>query len=306
MAPTASFTQTVTDLGVALDGTGSTDSDGQVQSYAWDFGDSVTGAGVTAQHTYAAAGTYTVRLTVTDDAGATNTVSRDVTVTAPKPPAVQPIAADAFERSVAVGLGSADTGGAWTVTGWTGSASVSGGKGHLQVSKAGGRATASLDGIAAQDVAVQATVALPQMPTGGGLYVSVLGRKSGTNDYRAVLKVTATGGVTLGLSREVAGVETKLRTVTVPGLTYTPGTLVTVRFDLAGSGTTVLNAKAWLAGSAEPAAWLVTSSDSAPELQGPGGIGLDAYVSGSSTAVPVIVDVDDLWAGPAGTKPEEH
>ena len=42
-----------------------------------------TGTGVTATHAYAVEGTYTVRLTVTDGAGATATTTRDVTVVRP-------------------------------------------------------------------------------------------------------------------------------------------------------------------------------------------------------------------------------
>ena len=64
-----------------FDGSGSTDADGTIAGYAWNFGDgSAHGTGATPSHTYAAAGTYTVTLTVTDDDGATDTVSHDVTV----------------------------------------------------------------------------------------------------------------------------------------------------------------------------------------------------------------------------------
>jgi PKD repeat protein len=54
-----------------------------VAGYAWDFGDGSTGSGVSASHSYAAAGTYSVALTVTDDRGATGTTTRSVTVQAP-------------------------------------------------------------------------------------------------------------------------------------------------------------------------------------------------------------------------------
>lgn len=80
--PVASFTSAVTNLSVAVDGGASTDADGTVASYAWDFGDGATGTGVTAQHAYSAAGTYTVTLTVTDNQGATGTKTASVTVTA--------------------------------------------------------------------------------------------------------------------------------------------------------------------------------------------------------------------------------
>ncbi|WP_305885110.1 pre-peptidase C-terminal domain-containing protein [Pleionea sp. CnH1-48] len=81
--PSASFTDSCTDLACSFDGSGSTDSDGTIASYAWNFGDGSTGTGANASHTYSAAGTYTVSLTVTDNQGATNSTSKSITVTAP-------------------------------------------------------------------------------------------------------------------------------------------------------------------------------------------------------------------------------
>jgi PKD repeat protein len=83
-APTASFTSSTSDLSVALDASASSDSDGSVASYAWDFGDASTATGKTATHSYDKAGTYTVSLTVTDDKGATGTKTAQVVVTAPR------------------------------------------------------------------------------------------------------------------------------------------------------------------------------------------------------------------------------
>ena len=92
-APVASFSTGGAGLAITADGTGSTDADGTIAGYAWDFGDNTTGTGATTSHTYAAAGTYTVTLTVTDNAGGTNTATKSVTV-APVPPAnVAPTAA---------------------------------------------------------------------------------------------------------------------------------------------------------------------------------------------------------------------
>ena len=54
-------------------------------SYAWDYGDGTTGSGSSSSHTYGASGDYTVSLRVTDDAGATGSVTHTVTATVPKP-----------------------------------------------------------------------------------------------------------------------------------------------------------------------------------------------------------------------------
>lgn len=80
-SPTASFTYGCTDLTCDFDGSGSTDSDGTIASYSWDFGDGSTGSGVTASHSYSADGTYSVTLTVTDDEGATDSSTQSVSVT---------------------------------------------------------------------------------------------------------------------------------------------------------------------------------------------------------------------------------
>ncbi len=86
VAPTASFTASCTDLGCSFDGRASVDSDGTITNYAWDFGDGATGTSATTTHPYATAGTYTVRLTVTDNQSATGTTTRTVTVTNPPAP----------------------------------------------------------------------------------------------------------------------------------------------------------------------------------------------------------------------------
>jgi PKD repeat protein len=70
-------------LSCSFDGSGSSDSDGSIASYAWEFGDGTTGSGAMRRHVYTAAGTYTVTLTVTDDENATEVDSRSVTVSAP-------------------------------------------------------------------------------------------------------------------------------------------------------------------------------------------------------------------------------
>jgi RHS repeat-associated protein len=67
----------------ALDfnGSNSTDADGTITVYAWDFGDGTTATGATPQHTYTAAGNYTARLTVTDNQNAQASATTTVNIT---------------------------------------------------------------------------------------------------------------------------------------------------------------------------------------------------------------------------------
>ena len=66
---------------VNFDGSGSSDPDGSVASYAWDFGNGRTASTPTASANYTQPGTYHVVLTVTDNRGATGTASKDIVVT---------------------------------------------------------------------------------------------------------------------------------------------------------------------------------------------------------------------------------
>jgi PKD domain-containing protein len=89
IAPTAAFSTSVSP-GVAgspvgFNGAGSSDEDGSIASYSWNFGDSSSGSGANPSHTYAAAGFYTVTLTVTDNGGQTAEVTHSLTVEAPPP-----------------------------------------------------------------------------------------------------------------------------------------------------------------------------------------------------------------------------
>lgn len=63
----------VVKIPVTFDGSGSNDSDGEIASYDWDFGDGNSGTGVSSTNIYTNPGNYTVTLTVTDDGGKTDT-----------------------------------------------------------------------------------------------------------------------------------------------------------------------------------------------------------------------------------------
>lgn len=102
-APTASFAFSPTSpdeaVGVHFEGSGSSDPDGTIVAYDWDFGDGTNGTGSSPIHPYASAGTFLVTLQVTDDMGLTNTTRESLVV---RPPNVFPTAVLAIAPTRAV------------------------------------------------------------------------------------------------------------------------------------------------------------------------------------------------------------
>ncbi len=86
--PVARFAQSCNELECSFDASASYDPDGSIALYSWDFGDGTTATGRRVQHTYAQGGTYNVRLTVTDNLGATGS-----TLLAISPAKLPPVAA---------------------------------------------------------------------------------------------------------------------------------------------------------------------------------------------------------------------
>ncbi|MCA9265829.1 MAG: DUF3466 family protein, partial [Planctomycetales bacterium] len=85
-APTAEITPSRTKgrapLQVTFDASSSTDPDGNIVSFDWDFGDGTSDSGLKVTHSFYDAGVFTVGLTVTDAGGLADYASVDITVRA--------------------------------------------------------------------------------------------------------------------------------------------------------------------------------------------------------------------------------
>ena len=86
--PTADFTYACTATDCSFTSTSTDEAPGSVTAYAWDFGDGGTSDMAGPTHTYSVTvpTDFTVRLTVTDDQGATDDTTRTITITPPNTP----------------------------------------------------------------------------------------------------------------------------------------------------------------------------------------------------------------------------
>jgi chitodextrinase len=84
LPPVASFTSSPTapraGQEIFFNASASTDPDGSIVSYDWDFGDGNSGSGRETSHVYASAQSYVVVLTVTDNSAGTGSTSKTVVV----------------------------------------------------------------------------------------------------------------------------------------------------------------------------------------------------------------------------------
>jgi hypothetical protein len=84
------------------------------------------------------------------------------------------------------------------------------------------------------------------------------------------------------LDRKVSGTELQIGASVNNAFSYTSGTRVNVRFQVSGSGTTTLRARAWKDAASEPSSWAVETTDTVGP-QNAGAIGIRQYMPGTAT-----------------------
>ena len=144
-----------------------------------------------------------------DDGGATDAVTHDVAVTAP---ANAPFVVDTYARTVPSGWGTANVGGAWSLTGTASAFSVAGGTGSIRHAAAGSQVTATMGAVSSSDTDLTFGFNVDKLTA--GYYLTTTGRRvSAGNEYRARALVTSANKVTVMLTRLVGGVQTSISTI---------------------------------------------------------------------------------------------
>lgn len=159
--PVAIFTSTANGGTVNFDASGSTDSDGSINSYKWDFGDGATGNGVTVAHQFGTILSSPVTLTVIDDSGGVGIVQQSISTLPAK------WLQDSFTETTTTVLTAhkPDIGDAWTMANIDSQPfNVSGGKGYV------------LNSLASGDIAINTAT-----PTGNDYSVTVSGILNSTS-----------------------------------------------------------------------------------------------------------------------------
>ncbi|HJV14348.1 MAG TPA: hypothetical protein VJ625_10695 [Propionibacteriaceae bacterium] len=183
----------------------------------------------------------------------------------------QPYAADYFDRSDGRGWGSAEVGGRWTTRGSSSDYLVSDGVGIMRVSPGEVRG-AFLNRASRETADVSATVRMNTLTA----TVVVVGRKVKGDDYRAVIKFSGRGALSVFLEAQQAGEAVPLsNTVSLIGK-YQEGEEIKIKLQVFGVNPTVLRAKVWRAAEVEPPAWSVTAQDGFDRLQRSGVVGIMA------------------------------
>ena len=204
MLPTAAYAFDCVGLACTFNGGTSTDPDGTIATYAWSFGDTTSGNGQVAARTFAQAGSYPVQLTVTDNRGGTNSVTKNVNVA--------PIASD-----IALSASGSYTGGQKANHSWTVPAGVDSGDTMLLF-------------------VTGSTAAVPSTPTGWALVDDVVDVDTRTVVYSRVAG-PGDAGAPIDVTWTAAG-ETK-STITVMSLAAYSGVddvaVTEAAIELAGS-----------------------------------------------------------------------
>lgn len=149
-------------------------------------------------------------------------------------------------------------------------------------------------GVANTDIA--ATFSTDKLAVGSSQLVGVVARHDGVSlTYFARVVINTSGTMQLQILYINGGTENTLVTNTVAGLTHTANTAYRIRFQVIG---TTLQAKLWLASTAEPGAWTVTTTDS---NLASGFYGTYNRLSSTVTNAPVTVTWDNFVALHPGT-----
>lgn len=203
---------------------------------------------------------------------------------------------DDYSRTVSRGWGTLTSGQPYKLVGASSLFSVDGNRARINALGPGHSAGAYL---ATGTVATQvhSVIRIPSTtPSRLGVYYSLeMRRQSNGAAYRATLNVGRNGATALSISRGVHGSEVKLAG-NLAGPKVAAGQDVTLMAAVTGTSPALVQVKAFLRGSVEPAWQLTVKDTAASRITNKGDIGILAYVSSSSVPTTLAFDTLRVWS----------
>ena len=171
---------------------------------------------------------------------------------------------DTFNRTVSNGLGSADTGGSYTLVGTAANFQVAPSVATVNMPDTFAEQTGLLVGTTTTDMELTATIQTTDFPTDADCYLHFYVRGTGSNVsncyFIEVLIQPGNSQTGVGIYKAVGGVNTALtaNVIGISGASWANNQLIKVRFRAQGS---TLQAKIWRAADSEPGSWTVSVTD---------------------------------------------
>ena len=209
----------------------------------------------------------------------------------PTAPPSTTLARDPFTRTTSNAWGSAATGGAWSVAGTAADYDVNGAEATAYHSGSGQMRSAFLPSLRIRDLDAVFRVKTSAAASGDGQYAYFVARQvNASTEYRAKLHIATAGKAYAQITKVVNNVESQVSPYVSVGTIHTANGYIWVRLRVTGSTPTTLSLKVWKDGSAQPAAWQATGTESTAALQQPGTLGFRTYLGGAAGAVTYAFD----------------
>ncbi len=216
------------------------------------------------------------------------------------------IAVDSFSRSSSTGWGLAEKGGAYTHL-WGASAandfSADGSTGLLTLSSGGTAREANLNGISVLDSVSEVTVSFDTLANANSFMRLQTRMVNNNTTYRATYQVSSNGIANGFVDRLANGSWAKVGQTASLGIQLQPNTDYRLKVQTSGTNPTTISMKIWPTSGSEPTGWQHIVTDSTPELQVAGGVGVRVNLAGAVSNTPIQYRFDDLSVKTLTTAP---
>lgn len=278
--------------GKTLVGTGSSNGSFTINVSGLNVGDFVTATATDAQGNTSE---FSKNIQVAPATGPTPTPAPTLPPPTPTPPGSTTYVQDSFSRTVTNSWGTADLGGAYSLSSTPANFDVNGAEGSIRINITNTVRSAWLLGVSALDVDETFRVKTDKVAQNGSQIAYFIARRVGsTTNYLGRVRFAPDGSIRVQATAEVNGVQTLLGGEKVlSGVTQTANTYYWLRGQVVGTNPTTIRLKIWVDGQPEPSTWLYSATDSTAALQAPGSVGVRVYLATQATNAPVIFTFDD-------------